>query len=271
MKEQENRNQNRNQNEGQDQNGAFCLDGPNAIRLNKFLASCGYCSRRDADVLIAQGAVTVNGKTAQCGIKVTEDDCVAVHGRPLHNPEKKVVLAYYKPVGVVCTLRDKHAKVKVCDDLDYPVRLTYAGRLDQESEGLLIMTNDGDLIEAMMRGANRHEKEYYVKVDRALTKEALAKLRAGVYLKELDKTTRACKITQLGENTMQMTITQGLNRQIRRMCRAVGYEVKKLKRTRVMSVQLADLKPGEYRELSEEEKKLLYKMTEGNKGNRHAE
>ncbi len=241
-------------------------DQKEAVRLNKYLALCGYCSRRDADRLIGQGAVTVNGETAQCGIRVTKEDLIAVYGKALQSPEKKVVLAYYKPVGVVCTQRDKHAKVKVSDILKYPVRLTYAGRLDKDSEGLLLMTNDGDLIDAMMRGANGHEKEYYVKVDKALTKEALSKLQAGIYLKELGQTTRACKITQLGPDTMQMTITQGLNRQIRRMCRAAGYEVKKLKRTRVMSVTLAGLKPGEYRELSEEETKLLYTMAERNMG-----
>lgn len=242
-----------------------------AVRLNKYLALCGYCSRRDADRLIEQGVVTVNGQKAQCGVRVTKEDLVAVYGKPLQSPEKKVVLAYYKPIGAVCTQRDRHAEVKVSDLLHYPVRLTYAGRLDKDSEGLLLMTNDGDLIDAMMRGANGHEKEYYVKVDKALTEEAVSKLRAGIYLKELDQTTRACRITQPGPDTMQITLTQGLNRQIRRMCRAVGYEVQTLKRTRVMNVTLAGLKPGEYRELSEEEKKLLYAMTERNRGCHNAE
>lgn len=229
-------------------------------RLNKYLAQCGICSRRDADRLIEQNAVTVNGKTALPGMKVTEDDDIRVRGKSVRSCEKKVILAFYKPVGVTCTEKDKHAKVKIQDVLRYPVRLTYAGRLDQESEGLLIMTNDGDLIEAMMRGANRHEKEYVVKVNKPLTEVALARMREGIYLKELELTTRPCEIKQLGSNTMQMILTQGINRQIRRMCRETGYEVRKLKRTRVMNIELADLKPGEYRGLTEAEQKELYAL-----------
>lgn len=229
-------------------------------RLNKYLAQCGICSRRDADRLIEQNAVTVNGKTALPGMKVTEDDDIRVRGKSVRSCEKKVILAFYKPVGVTCTEKDKHAKVKIQDVLRYPVRLTYAGRLDQESEGLLIMTNDGDLIEAMMRGANRHEKEYVVKVNKPLTEAALARMREGIYLKELELTTRPCEIKQLGSNTMQMILTQGINRQIRRMCRETGYEVRKLKRTRVMNIELAELKPGEYRGLTEAEQKELYAL-----------
>lgn len=229
-----------------------------AIRLNKYLAECGICSRRDADKLIEQGVVCINGQTAQAGMKVMPQDEVTVRGKAVQNREKKIVLAYYKPVGVVCTERDKHAKVKIQDNLKYPVRVTYAGRLDKDSEGLLLMTNDGNLIDAMMRGANRHEKEYQVKVNKTLTDEAIAALRAGIYLKELDITTRPCEITQTGPYTMQMILTQGVNRQIRRMCQTVGYEVKELKRTRVMNVKLANLKPGEYRELTKEEQQCLY-------------
>lgn len=227
-------------------------------RLNKYLAQCGICSRRDADKMIEQKVVTVNGKTALPGMKVTEADDIRVRGKSVRKREKKVVLAFNKPIGVTCTEKDKHAKVKIQDVLQYPVRLTYAGRLDKESEGLLIMTNDGDLIEAMMRGANRHEKEYVVKVNKPLTEEALTKMREGMYLKELELTTRPCEITQLGSNTMRMILTQGINRQIRRMCGEIGYEVRKLKRTRVMNIELADLKPGEYRELTEAEQKELY-------------
>ena len=229
-------------------------------RLNKYLAQCGICSRRDADKLIEQNAVTVNGKTALPGMKVTEGDDVRVRGKSISSREKKVILAFYKPIGVTCTEKDKHAKVKIQDVLRYPVRLTYAGRLDQESEGLLIMTNDGDLIEAMMRGANRHEKEYVVEVNKPLTETALMRMREGIYLKELEQTTRPCEITRIGSNTMQMILTQGINRQIRRMCRETGYEVRKLKRTRVMNIELAGLKPGEYRELTETEQKELYAL-----------
>lgn len=229
------------------------------IRLNKYLALCGVCSRRDADKLIEQKAVTVNGTTASFGMKVTGREKICVQGKPISAPEEKVILAYYKPMGVVCTERDKHARITLRDSLKYPVRLTYAGRLDKDSEGLLIMTNDGTLIDAMMRGANRHEKEYQVKVDKPLTQEVLVRMRTGIYLEELKMTTRACKIEQTGPYTMKMVLTQGLNRQIRRMCETVGYRVKSLKRTRVMNIELKDLKPGEYRELEEEEKQILYR------------
>lgn len=231
---------------------------PKSTRLNKYLAECGICSRRDADKLIEEKVVTVNGKDAVPGMQVSQEDEIRVRGKLLQGREQKIVLAYYKPVGVTCTERDKHARIKIRDELKYPVRLTYAGRLDKDSEGLLIMTNDGGLIDAMMRGANRHEKEYVVKVNKALTNEALEKMRAGIYLKELELTTRPCQITQIGPNTMRMILTQGVNRQIRRMCDAVGYEVKKLLRTRVMTVDLAKLKPGEYRELSVQEREALY-------------
>ncbi len=230
------------------------------IRLNKYLASCGICSRRDADKLIEQGLVAVNGKTASQGMKITEGDEVSVRGRKVAGRDKKVVLAYYKPVGVVCTERDAHAEKIVTDALHYPVRVTYAGRLDKDSEGLLLMTNDGDLIEAMMRGANRHEKEYLVKVRETWTEEAIHRLRAGVYLEELDVTTRPCAVERTGPKTVRMVLTQGLNRQIRRMCRAQGYHILSLKRTRVVNIELGGLRPGEYRELSAGERKDLYRI-----------
>lgn len=234
--------------------------GQRSVRLNKYLAECGICSRRDADKLIEQKAVTVNGQMAVPGMQVSGKEEIRVRGKLVQGREKTVVIAYCKPAGVTCTQRDKHAKVKVCDELKYPVRLTYAGRLDKDSEGLLLMTNDGDLIDAMMRGANRHEKEYLVKVNKPLTEDALAQMQNGIYLKELEITTRPCQITQEGPYTMRMILTQGVNRQIRRMCQAVGYDVKKLLRTRVMNVNLAKLKPGEYRELSAEEKETLYSL-----------
>ena len=228
------------------------------VRLNKYLASCGICSRRDADKLIEQGVVTVNGETAMQGIKVKNRDEVCVRGKKVSGPNSKVVLAYYKPMGVVCTERDAHAKKIVADEIRYPVRVTYAGRLDKDSEGLLLMTNDGDLIEAMMRGANCHEKEYIVKVRQEWTEEALSSMRQGIYLDELEATTRPCEIEQLGPKTIRMVLTQGLNRQIRRMCKAQGYEVSSLKRTRVINVELDSLKPGEHRELSKDEMRSLY-------------
>lgn len=234
-------------------------EGKNEIRINKYLAQCGICSRRDADTMIERGDVTVNGNVALPGMKVTAQSDIRVNGKPVTARDRNVVLAYYKPVGVVCTERDRHAKVKIQDNLNYPIRLTYAGRLDKDSEGLLIMTNDGELIDAMMRGGNMHEKEYLVKVGKPLTDDAISRMRNGIWLKELGITTRPCEITRIGAQTMQMVLTQGVNRQIRRMCRAVGYDVKKIKRTRVMTVKLAELKPGEFRELTEEEKDRLYK------------
>lgn len=228
------------------------------VRLNKYLAAAGVCSRRDADRLIEQGLVTVNGKPAQPGRKVSPQDEVCVRGQKVEGRDRKVVLAYYKPAGVVCTERDPHADRIVTEQIHYPVRLTYAGRLDKDSEGLLLMTNDGDLIEAMMRGANRHEKEYTVKVRQPWTEEALERMRRGIYLEELEQTTRPCVIEQIGPKTVCMVLTQGLNRQIRRMCRAVGYDVESLKRTRVINVTLGTLKPGEYRELSGRELAELY-------------
>lgn len=231
----------------------------NAVRLNKYLADCGVCSRRDADRLIEQGVVSVDGRSAVTGMKVTGEEVICVRGKKITGRERKVILAYYKPAGVVCTERDPHAERIVTQELKYPVRLTYAGRLDKESEGLLIMTNDGTLIDAMMRGANGHEKEYIVKVSREWTREALDHLREGVYLEELEITTRPCEIEQLGPKTIRMVLTQGINRQIRRMCKTQGYEVTALKRTRVINIELTGLRPGEYRELSEEETKELYR------------
>ena len=228
------------------------------MRLNKYLASCGICSRRDADKLIEQGVVTVNGKIAAQGMKVTAQDEVCVRGRKVAGRDKTVVLAYYKPVGVVCTERDAHAKKIVVEEIQYPVRVTYAGRLDKDSEGLLLMTNDGTLIEAMMRGANWHEKEYIVKASKEWTEDALDNMRNGVYLDELEATTRPCEIERLGPKTIRMILTQGLNRQIRRMCKTQGYEVASLKRVRVVNIELGDLKSGEYRELSQGEMKGLY-------------
>lgn len=229
-----------------------------AIRLNKYLASCGICSRRDADRLIEQGVVTVNGQTAAQGMKVTAQDEVCVRGKKIAGRDRTVVLAYYKPVGVVCTERDVHAERIVVEEIRYPIRVTYAGRLDKESEGLLLMTNDGTLIEAMMRGANRHEKEYIVKSSKEWIEEALSNMRRGIYLEELEVTTRPCEIEKLGPKTIRMILTQGLNRQVRRMCKAQGYEVTSLKRVRVINIELGNLKSGEYRELSRKEAESLY-------------
>ncbi len=230
------------------------------IRLNKYLAECGVCSRREADRLIEQGRVWVNGEPAGMGQLVSEADEIKVNKKILQGRKKNVVLAYYKPVGVTCTEKDKYADKKITDVIQYPVRITYAGRLDKDSEGLLLLTNDGDLINAMMRGANRHEKEYIVKVDRKITPEFISGMSAGVYLKELDIITRQCEIEEIGAYTFRIILTQGVNRQIRRMCQSFGYQVKSLKRVRVINIKLEGLRPGEYRELGEKDLKMLYEQ-----------
>ena len=229
-------------------------------RLNKYLAECGICSRREADRLIDQGRVRVNGQKAVSGMQVCDADCVEVNGKRVKSVSAKVVLAYNKPVGVTCTERDSHAGKTVVEAVKYPVRLTYAGRLDKDSEGLLIMTNDGELIQRMMRGANHHEKEYLVKVDREITDDFLLQMSKGVYLKELDVTTRACSLERIGKYTFRIILTQGLNRQIRRMCESFGYKVKTLTRTRVMNIGLDGLKSGTYREIKGEELSMLYRL-----------
>ncbi len=229
------------------------------IRLNKYLADHGVCSRREADKLIEQGRVAVNGQTAAPGCKVSERDGIAVNGRVLQGRPQKVVLAFYKPVGVTCTEQDRHAEKIINDYVKYPVRVTYAGRLDKDSEGLLLLTNDGELIEAVMRGAHRHEKEYIVKVDKEIDSSFFEKMAAGVYLPELRQTTRPCEVRQTGKYTFQIVLTQGLNRQIRRMCRVFGYEVKQLKRIRVMHIRLEKLAPGKYREVQGQELERLYR------------
>lgn len=228
-------------------------------RLNKYLAECGICSRRNADKLIAQGSVTVNGDKAVSGMQVCASDCVKVSGKRVEPVSAKVVLAYYKPVGITCTEKDRHAEKTIVEAVNYPVRLTYAGRLDKESEGLILMTNDGELIQRMMKGSSHHEKEYLVKVDKEITKEFLDKLSKGVYLRELNETTRPCSVQYIGKYTFKMILTQGLNRQIRRMCACFGYHVKSLTRVRVMNIELGELKCGAYRELSGEELSKLYR------------
>ena len=232
------------------------------IRLNKYLAECGVCSRRDADKLIEEGRVFVNGKLAVNGQKVSEDDRVEVNGKLLGQRDKKVVLRYYKPVGVTCTERDEHARYKITDVFKYPIRVTYAGRLDKESEGLLILTNDGELIERMMRGANKHEKEYLVKVNKEITSVFISKMAEGIYLKDLDITTRECEIEQTGKFTFRIVLTQGVNRQIRRMCKALGFEVKTLKRVRIMNLDLQRLKEGQFEEVTGKDLQELYRLAE---------
>lgn len=227
-------------------------------RLNKYLSSCGICSRRDADRLIEEGRVTVNGKKAVMGMQVSGSDQIAVNGKPVHGKDEKVVLAYYKPTGVTCTEKDRFADKKITDMVKFPVRVTYAGRLDKDSEGLILLTNDGKLIDAMMRGSAGHEKEYVVRVSREVSEELIQEMRTGVYLTELGVKTKPCRAEKIGKFTFKITLTQGLNRQIKRMTKEMGYHVTAIKRVRVLNIQLADLKPGQYRQLSDRELRVLY-------------
>lgn len=229
-------------------------------RLNKYLAECGVCSRREADKLIDQGRVTVNAQKAVSGMQVCAQDVIEVNGKKVKPVSVKVVLAYNKPVGITCTEKDRHAEKTIVEAIKYPVRLTYAGRLDKESDGLMIMTNDGELIQRMMKGANRHEKEYVVKVDREITDEFLSGMAKGVWLKDLEEMTRPCKLERIGKYTFKIILTQGLNRQIRRMCESFGYKVKSLTRVRVMNIELAGLKSGTYRKVKGEELSTLYSL-----------
>lgn len=227
-------------------------------RLNKYLASCGVCSRRDADKLIEQGRVIVNGKPASMGMQVTSSDEIFVNRKKIQGKNQKVVLAYYKPIGVVCTERDRFADKKITDMVKFPVRVTYAGRLDKDSEGLILLTNDGDLIQHMMRGSEGHEKEYVVKVDKEITEEFLERMRKGVHLPELKLTTKPCEVRQIGKFTFDIILTQGVNRQIRRMTKELGYTVKSLKRIRVVNIELANLKPGQYFQVTGDKLQVLY-------------
>ncbi len=231
------------------------------VRLNKYLSDHGVCSRREADRLTESGAVLVNGKPAAVGQKVTDSDVITVEGKPVSGaPREKVIIAVNKPVDVVCTTRSFKGEKNILELLpDRKERLYPVGRLDKDSEGLIFLTNDGAFTAELTRAAGLHEKEYEVVLNKEPTDDFIKRLEKGVYLRELQKTTAPCKITRAGEKKLRIILTQGLNRQIRRMCSACGYEVRSLKRVRIMNVLLGDLKPGSYRELKGEEKAVLMK------------
>ncbi|WP_461812256.1 23S rRNA pseudouridine(2604) synthase RluF [Faecalimonas sp.] len=227
------------------------------IRLNKFLSEAGVCSRREADKLIASGKVFVDGKRAEMGMKVSVEQEVKVGKKVVSTGKEMVLLAVNKPVGIVCT-EEKKEKNNIIRFLNYPTRITYIGRLDKDSEGLLLMTNNGDIINKMMRAGNRHEKEYKVTVNKPITEEFIEKMGQGVPI--LNTMTRPCKIKAIGKYKFNIILTQGLNRQIRRMCEYFGYKVTRLERVRVMNITLGKLKPGEYRKVTDAEIKELYDM-----------
>ena len=227
------------------------------VRLNKYLSEAGVCSRREADRLIADGRVTVDGRIAQTGMRVSPGQEVRVGRKVVSKRDEMVVLAINKPKGIVCT-EEKRERNSIVRFLNYPIRVTYIGRLDKDSRGLLLMTNNGDIINRMMRSANCHEKEYKVTVDKEITEEFIEKMSGGVPI--LDTVTRPCRVTKIGKYTFSIILTQGLNRQIRRMCGALGYEVRDLLRVRVMNIRLGSLKEGEYRKLTDEELEELYSL-----------
>ncbi|RGI28621.1 23S rRNA pseudouridine(2604) synthase RluF [Ruminococcus sp. OM08-13AT] len=225
------------------------------VRLNKYLSEAGVCSRREADRLIETGRVTVDGQRAQTGMRIVPGQVVKVGNKVVSKQDEMIVLAVNKPRGIVCT-EERRERDSIVRFLNYPVRVTYIGRLDKDSHGLLLMTNNGDIINKMMRAANKHEKEYKVTVDKEITEDFLKKMAAGVPI--LDTVTRPCTVKKIGKYTFSIILTQGLNRQIRRMCETLGYEVKDLLRVRVMNITLDGLKDGQYRKLTDQELNELY-------------
>lgn len=227
------------------------------IRLNKYLGSAGICSRREADRLIVSGQVTVNGKQADMGMRVTAADEIQIRGKKIRIQEKKVLLLMNKPRGIICTAQERE-KPNIVEYLHYPIRVYPVGRLDKESEGLILLTNQGDLVNRIMRAGNFHEKEYIVQVNRPVTKDFLQKMGKGVPV--LDTVTRPCPVEKISEDTFRIILTQGLNRQIRRMCEYLGYEVVRLKRVRIMNLTLKGLKKGDYREITKQELRELERL-----------
>ena len=222
-----------------------------AVRINKYLSEIGFCSRRAADKLIEQGRITVNGKPVEMGMKVSPQDQVAVDGEQVgKKTEKPVYIAFNKPVGIVCTTDTKVEKDNIIDYINYPSRIFPIGRLDKPSEGLIFLTNDGDIVNKILRARNNHEKEYVVTVNKPITKSFVDKMGKGVPI--LDTVTRPCVVKQTHERKFRIILTQGLNRQIRRMCEYLGYRVVRLKRVRIMNVTL-DIGKGKWRCLTSKE------------------
>ncbi|GAB5475121.1 MAG: 23S rRNA pseudouridine(2604) synthase RluF [Maribacter sp.] len=227
-------------------------------RINKYLSEVGYCSRRAADKLIEQGRVTINDKIPEMGTKVVVGDLVKVDGKRITEPKDEwVYLAFNKPVGVVCTTDTRVEKNNIIDFINYPKRIFPIGRLDKPSEGLIFLTNDGDIVNKILRARNHHEKEYLVTVNKPVTEQFLESMANGVPI--LDTVTRKCKVEKIEKYQFKIVLTQGLNRQIRRMCEYLDYDVKKLKRIRIMNVNL-DLPLGKWRDLTSDELKEINRL-----------
>lgn len=229
-------------------------------RINKYLSETGYCSRREADRLLEQGRITVNGKVPEMGTKVSDQDDILVDGRSIHKTqEDHVYIALNKPVGIVCTTDTKRERDNIVDFVKHPKRIFPIGRLDKPSEGLILLTSDGDIVNKILRARNNHEKEYIVRVDKPITPQFLHKMRNGIPI--LGTVTNKCEVEQIDTLSFRIILTQGLNRQIRRMCEYLGYEVKKLKRIRIMNIKL-DLPVGKWRDLTVAEMTELTSLLE---------
>ncbi|EGU30389.1 23S rRNA pseudouridine(2604) synthase RluF [Vibrio scophthalmi] len=232
----------------------------NAKRLNKYISETGYCSRREADKLIDQGRVTINGQIPEMGTKVMSGDDVCIDGQPLKAKEKPVYIALNKPTGITCTT-ERDIPGNIVDFIGHRSRIFPIGRLDKPSDGLIFLTNDGDIVNKILRAGNNHEKEYVVRVDKPITDDFIRRMGAGVNI--LDTVTLPCKVTKETKFSFRIVLTQGLNRQIRRMCEALGYEVFKLRRVRIMNITLDDIPNGRWRYLSDDEINEIHAMCEG--------
>ncbi|MBI1224328.1 MAG: 23S rRNA pseudouridine(2604) synthase RluF [Bacteroidetes bacterium] len=228
--------------------------------LNKFISDTGFCSRREADKLIKDGRVTINGVIAVLGNRVGENDTVLVDKKPLKTKEKSIYIAFHKPVGITCTT-ETSVKGNIISYINYPKRIFPIGRLDKPSEGLIFLTNDGDIVNKILRAGNNHEKEYFVKVNKPVTDDFIRKMGAGVPI--LETITKRCFVEKTDKFGFKIILTQGLNRQIRRMCEFFGYEVTKLKRTRIMNIRLDNIPLGKWRYLTEPEMATIEKMVAG--------
>ena len=232
------------------------------LRINKYLSSIGYCSRREADRLIEQGKITIDGHIALVGEQVTKDQLITINGIPVGDKPREIVIAFNKPKGIVCTSSEKE-KNNIIDYLHFPTRIYPVGRLDKDSTGLILLTNDGDLTDRILRGKNNHEKEYLVTVQKPLRPEIIHAMEQGIPI--LDTITRPCHIIQIDSHTFRIILTQGLNRQIRRMCEYFGYKVLTLKRVRVMNIHLGELPEGTWREITGNELSELKTALKGQK------
>ncbi|MCF8274901.1 MAG: 23S rRNA pseudouridine(2604) synthase RluF [Flavobacteriaceae bacterium] len=231
-------------------------------RINKYLSEVGYCSRREADKLIEAGRVTINGIIPEMGTKISLSDVVEVDGKPITDTKKSFVyLAFNKPVGIVCTTDTSVEKDNIIDFIKYPKRIFPIGRLDKPSEGLILLTDDGDIVNKILRASNNHEKEYIVKVDKPISQTFIERMSGGIPLADLDRVTKKCKVEKVNTFEFRIILTQGLNRQIRRMCEYLNYEVETLKRVRIMNIKL-DMPVGAFRELTKEELKELNVLIE---------